>query len=85
MRKLLFAYFYGLFIPISFTFLTITVWEASNKHCLLPFFHYFSNYLFLKSINQISLEFRILQTDLTFLDQLIVFTEKNLDNALRSN
>ena len=40
MRKPAFAYFYGLYILISFSLLTITVRGVSNKHCLLPFFIY---------------------------------------------
>ena len=39
-ENLLFAYFYGLCILISFSLLTITVQGVSNKHCLLPFFHF---------------------------------------------
>ena len=35
---MVFAYFCGLCILTSFSILTITVREVSNKHCLLPFF-----------------------------------------------
>ena len=38
--NLLFAYFYGLCVLISFSILAITVRGVSNKHCLSPFFHY---------------------------------------------
>ena len=41
-ENLLFAYFYGLCVLISFSLLTFTVRGVSNKHCLLPFFHFTS-------------------------------------------
>ena len=40
MRKPAFCIFYGLYILVSFSLLTITARGVSNKHCLLPFFHF---------------------------------------------
>ena len=41
MRKSAFCIFLWPYVLIPFSFLTITVRGVSNKHCLLPFFHFF--------------------------------------------
>ena len=40
MRKPALCIFFGLCILTSFSLLTINVRGVSNKHCLLPFFHF---------------------------------------------
>ena len=43
MIKPAFCIFCGLCILTSFSLLTVNVRGVSNKHCLLPFFHFFNS------------------------------------------
>ena len=45
MRKPAFVIFCGLCILTSFSLLTVNVRGVSNKHCLLPFFHFYSGWI----------------------------------------